>query len=136
VAVERLLPLYAPLDKGNRRVTRVAHNGENRLITLRDASAHEAGPGEVGIHAHRFFGPQVDEHKVPGMEGGRILRGRLKMRVSAVGVDSHDRRMVGGQPTAGEVLKNELLHGILGHRRMLTDISKRLVYRLPYALVR
>ena len=130
VAGERLAAADTVLDERHGRIACGAHDLEDRPIPVGHGRSHEARPRDVGVHAVRFLGPQVDQDEVSRPNHGRSLRSGRVVRVGAVRARGHDRRMVSRESVPGEPLQNEPLHLVFRHGRRAAQIVERGVHRV------
>src|SRR6202035_5761015 len=77
--------------------------------------SHKPGPGDVVIHGSRriFFSPDIEQHEITLADWFRASCLRRVVRVAAVFVDSHYRKIVGDQILPAEGLDDPLLNFML-----------------------
>src|SRR5262249_22461192 len=75
---------------------RRAHDVKDLAMTITVILANEAGPVDVVKASSRSLrlGPDIQQDKVAFLEPLRTIRPRLKVRITAMGVRSHDRRVL------------------------------------------
>src|SRR5262249_30188483 len=84
-------------------IARATHDVEDARVARGDARADVSGPRDIGVHARRLLGPQVDENEVAGSNRGALTAPWLVMWIGAVRTDGNDRRVMCHQ-TAGAKL--------------------------------
>ena len=92
-------------------VARVAHNLENLTHAARWRRAHEAHPRNVVVHGVRsvLLSPYIEQNQIALANRHRMARMRLVVRITGVGIDGNDRRIVGQKILAGEGFHEPLL---------------------------
>ena len=96
------------LDSTDGRVAGTRDDLENLLVACRHRLADEPGPRQVAVDGPWAieFGPQVDQHKIVGMNDAVRPGLRAIVRIAAVRADGADRWMVHHKLVFGKMLQN------------------------------